>query len=58
MLNVLHEIERALPELLRDPRALTEWRSLDVDYEPPRVERVYRDVGAHRVSLHVIDDHR
>jgi hypothetical protein len=51
MLNDLHEIERVLPQLLASSEG---WKSLDVDYEPPRVERVYRAVGPHRVSLHVL----
>ncbi len=51
MLNVLHEIERALPELLA---AREGWESLDIDYHPPRVERVFRLVGETRVYLHLI----
>ena len=51
MLNILHDIERELPTLLLSAEG---WRSLDVDYHPPRVERVYRDHGSHRISLHVI----
>jgi len=51
MLDVLHEIERRLPVMLASSEG---WSSLDVDYHPPRVERVFRDDGAHRISLHVI----
>jgi hypothetical protein len=51
MLAVLHEIERALPELLSTTEG---WRSLDVTYHPPRVERVLRDHGGRRIHLHVI----
>lgn len=48
---VLADIERALPQLLEDEEA---WQSLDVDYEPPRVERLYRDFAGIRVYLHRI----
>lgn len=51
MLDVLHEIERALPELLASREG---WQSLDIDYHPPHVERVYRQIGSARVYLHVI----
>jgi hypothetical protein len=51
MLDVLHIVERDLPRLLRSRDG---WTSLDVDYHPPRVERVYRAYGAHRISLHRI----
>lgn len=51
MLTILHDIERELPHLLLSSEG---WRSLDVNYHPPRVERVYRDHAGHRISLHVI----
>ncbi len=51
MLDVLAAIERELPQLLADEGA---WQSLDVDYEPPRVERLYRDIDGYRVYLHRI----
>lgn len=51
MLDTLHHIEGLLPDLLRSADG---WRSLDVDYHPPRVERVYRDLDGVRVYLHVI----
>lgn len=51
MLDVLAKIEPRLPELLADAGG---WSSLDVDYHPPRVERLYRSVGAYRVNLHCI----
>lgn len=40
MLEALAAAERRLPDLLL--RADAEWESLDVDYEPPRVERLWR----------------
>lgn len=55
MIPVLREIESLLPSLLNDD---TPWQSLDVTYETPRVERVWRDVilnkGSVRVCLHRI----
>ncbi len=51
MLNVLHEIEKALPSLLSEEGA---WQSVYVDYHPPFVERVWRQVGQNRVYLHRI----
>lgn len=49
MLDVLAAAEAALPELLADPAG---WRSLDIDYHPPRVERLYRDLDGYRLNLH------
>lgn len=40
MLDTLLRIEKVLPKLIENREA---WHSLDVDYEPPRVERVWRD---------------
>lgn len=51
MLEALESVERALPLLLADPDA---WRTLDVTYHPPRVERVFLQHGELRVSLHCI----
>jgi hypothetical protein len=51
MLNVLHDIERSLPALLASRDG---WESLDIDYHPPRVERLYRTIGEYRLYLHVI----
>lgn len=50
MLNVLYQVEKELPELLE----LKDWESLDVDYEQPRVERVWRPWNEYRVMLHRI----
>ena len=52
MLAKLHEAEDALPDLLRE--GVDAWRSLDIDYEPPRVERLWRPWGEFRISLHRI----
>lgn len=49
MLDVLAAAEAALPALLADEAG---WRSLDIDYHPPRVERLYRAFDGHRLSLH------
>jgi hypothetical protein len=51
MWTALEAVERALPALLADEAA---WQSLDIDYHPPRVERLWRAWGDHRVCLHRI----
>jgi hypothetical protein len=51
MIQKLFRMEEMLPGLLRQ-RAL--WRSLDVDFNQPRVERVWAQVNDLRVSLHRI----
>lgn len=53
MLDVLAEVERALPQLLV-PEENDRWFDVDVDYEPPRVERVWRQYREWRVYLHCI----
>jgi hypothetical protein len=50
MLDVLARLERELPALLTD----TEWNSLDINYHPPFVERLWIPWGEYRVSLHRI----
>ncbi len=48
----LASAEKALPDLLQ---SLEGWNSLDVDYHPPRVERLWRPWGANqRLFLHCI----
>ncbi len=49
----LVEFERmVIPSLLNQP---DKWKTLDVDYHPPRVERLYTDFGdGYRIYLHVI----
>jgi len=51
MLDVLAQLETELPTLLFDEVG---WQSLDIDYHPPRVERLWRPWGARRVYLHRI----
>lgn len=51
MLNTLHEVLRVLPTLIADAAG---WQSLDVSYHPPRVERLWRQYGPHRIYLHRI----
>jgi len=51
MIELLKEIELKLPELLNDPSV---WKTVDVDYHPPRVERVWTQLGENRLMLHVI----
>jgi SAM-dependent methyltransferase len=50
-LALLGEIEKKLPELLS---ASENWQTLDVDYHPPRVERVWLSHGELRICLHRI----
>jgi len=49
-LFLLKEIEKKLPKLL----ITEEWESLDVDYHPPRVERVWLQYKDLRICLHRI----
>jgi len=52
LLAALHRAEKLLPEFLDDDE---EWNSLDVNYEPPRVERLWREFEeGFRVCLHRI----
>lgn len=51
MLKVLHEVEGELPRLLE---SIAGWHSLDINYHPPRVERLWRQYGDHRIYLHRI----
>jgi hypothetical protein len=51
MIELLKEIEQyQIIDLLNS----SDWNSLDVDYHPPRVERVWTQLGENRLSLHVI----
>lgn len=47
MLERLHQAIQQLPVLLQDT-----WESLDIDYHPPRVERLFRPFGEGRLYLH------
>lgn len=51
MFEVLARAEQALPDLLG---SLQGWNSLDVNYEPPRVERLWRTFEDRRLYLHRI----
>lgn len=51
MLERLYELERVLPSLIAERTA---WKSLNINYHPPFVERLYRDVGDERLYLHRI----
>ena len=51
MLDVLFQVEQALPQLLRAER---DWQSLLVDYHPPTVERLWTTWQGFRVYLHRI----
>lgn len=51
-INKLMEFEEhVIPGLLQTPDA---WSTLDVDYHPPRVERLFHDREGYRIYLHVI----
>jgi len=51
MLDVLARLESELPALLADD---ARWQSLDINYHPPFVERLWMQWGEYRVSLHRI----
>lgn len=51
MLEILHQVEQKLPELLKN---LLDWNSVDVDYHDPRVERLWRQYDENRIMLHCI----
>jgi len=57
MLNILHAIEAELPNMLRDTPDWTNnggWNTVEVDYHPPFVDRLWRQCGDCRVYLHKI----
>ena len=49
-LAALQQVEEALPSLL----AGADWKTVDVDYYPPRVERLWLQYGPLRINLHRI----
>ena len=51
MRDMFERAEKLLPELLED---VSLWSTVDVDYETPRVERVWTQVGPMRINLHRI----
>lgn len=51
MIDILFALETELPSLLADASG---WKSLDITYHPPRVERLWRPWRGCRVYLHRI----
>jgi len=51
MIEELKKIER---EMLEDLLNNGNWNSLNIDYHPPHVERVWIQLGENRLSLHVM----
>lgn len=52
MIEKLKEIEKTvLVEMLKTPSI---WKSLDINYHPPRVDRLYADYNGYRICLHKI----
>jgi len=49
MLDLLHKAISELPALLASHEG---WKSVDVTFHPPRVERVWRQWGKNRILLH------
>jgi hypothetical protein len=52
MLVELKRLKREIPKLIDNPE--TVWHTLEVLYEPPRVERVWTQLGDNRLFLHRI----
>jgi hypothetical protein len=52
MLAELLRLKRQLPDLIANPE--TVWNTLEVLYEPPRVERVWTQIEENRLFLHRI----
>lgn len=50
-IEILKSLEPNIKDLLNLPDI---WKTLDVDYHPPRVERLYTDYEGFRVFLHTI----
>ncbi|MBI4090989.1 MAG: hypothetical protein HY422_03110 [Candidatus Komeilibacteria bacterium] len=51
MLEILEQAEELLPNFLN---ASSNWKSVNIDYHPPRVERLWRQWGQYRIYLHCI----
>jgi hypothetical protein len=51
MFGLLERVEAAMPRLLSDP---SQWQDVDVDYHPPRVERLWMPWHGNRIYLHRI----
>lgn len=53
MTGVLLLVEtEILPSVINEPAST--WNTLDINYEPPRVKRVWKQVGKYRINLHRI----
>ena len=50
-IDVLKSLENKIVDLMIQPEV---WKTLDVDYYPPRVERLYTTYLDYRIFLHVI----
>ena len=50
-IEVLKSLEPEIKKLLDKPEA---WNTLDVDYYPPRVERLWAELNGYRIFLHTI----
>ena len=50
-IGVLQDLEAEILKLIKKPEV---WKSLDVNYFPPRVERLYTKYYMYRIYLHVI----
>lgn len=51
MLHVLRDYLPLIPQLLAIPHI---WKGLDIDYEQPRVERLWTQINEDRILLHKI----
>ncbi|HVI40648.1 MAG TPA: hypothetical protein VM577_08310 [Anaerovoracaceae bacterium] len=51
MIELLQQMDDELDYLLRDPNR---WQTLDINYDKPRVERVWTQWGEYRINLHRI----
>ena len=49
LMQALLEVEADLPQLLEDE---SRWNTLDIDYHPPHVQRVWTEHNGYRVCLH------
>ena len=58
MIEALIDVEKTVLPSLLEPRDDDEqWHSLDINYRPPHVQRVWREVDReHRILLHMVHD--
>lgn len=50
MIHTILEVEKILSQLLKEEV----WKSVDINYHPPRVERLWTEYNNYRISLHCI----